>query len=323
MNNSSLSKKVFHTINKNYLFENKPKVAVGVSGGPDSIALVFILREWIKNKKGNLIALIVDHQLRKNSYLEAKEVKNFLNHNKIKSVILRVSKKKVINKKMKEARENRFYKMSNYCLKNNILHLFLAHHQDDNIETFLLRKIAGSNLEGLSSIKLKSSYRNIQILRPMLNIKKNQLIKFNTKYGLRFLNDPTNLNKNYSRPFVRNFLITNSKITKNIKEEFKIVNKNYQQYKKMIFQIYHLVCEKNYKKKVIFNKNKFFGLNIELQSKLIELVYKFLYPKKHFIRYKKLYNFLKRAKKQNTYKEIVSSIKIDIGNKYIKFSVFS
>ena len=91
----------------------------------------------------------------------------------------------------------------------------------------------------------------------------------------------------------------------------------------MIFQIYHLVCEKNYKKKVIFNKNKFFGLNIELQSKLIELVYKFLYPKKHFIRYKKLYNFLKRAKKQNTYKEIVSSIKIDIGNKYIKFSVFS
>ena len=67
----------------------------------------------------------------------------------------------MLNKKMKEARDNRFYKMSNYCLKNNILHLFLAHHQDDNIETFLLRKIAGSNLEGLSSIKLKSSYKNI------------------------------------------------------------------------------------------------------------------------------------------------------------------
>ena len=81
MNNSTLSKKVFHTINKNYLFENKPTIAVGVSGGPDSIALVFILRKWIKNKKGNLIALIVDHQLRKNSYLEAKEVRSFLNYN--------------------------------------------------------------------------------------------------------------------------------------------------------------------------------------------------------------------------------------------------
>ena len=75
MNNSSLSKKVFHTINKNYLFENKPKVAVGVSGGPDSIALVFILREWIKNKKGNLIALIVDHQLRKNSLNLGEKIK--------------------------------------------------------------------------------------------------------------------------------------------------------------------------------------------------------------------------------------------------------
>ena len=323
MNNSALFKKVFNIINKNYIFENNPTVAIGVSGGPDSIALVFILKQWIKIKKGNLIALIVDHQIRENSFLEAKQVKNFLDHNKIKNVILRVSNKKVINKKMKEARDNRFHKMSNFCLKNNIFHLFLAHHEDDNIETFLLRKIAGSNLEGLSSIKLKSTFENIQILRPMLHIKKNQLIKFNEMFGLRFLNDPTNSNEEYSRPFVRNFLNKNSKISKDVKKEFKIINQNYEQYKKMIFQIYHLVCEKNFKQKVIFNKYKFFRLNIELQSKLIELVYKFLYPKKPFIRYKKLYNFLKRAKKKNTCKETLSSIKIDIGDKYIKFSVFS
>ena len=54
-------------LNKKILFENNPKIAAAVSGGPDSIALVFLLKKWIKKKNGRLIALIVDHQIRKNS----------------------------------------------------------------------------------------------------------------------------------------------------------------------------------------------------------------------------------------------------------------
>ena len=62
-------------LKKNFLFELNPKVAVAVSGGPDSMAIVFLLNKWIKKNKGSLIALIVDHQLREDSNLEAKHIK--------------------------------------------------------------------------------------------------------------------------------------------------------------------------------------------------------------------------------------------------------
>ena len=79
-------------LNKNILFENNPKIAVAVSGGPDSIALVFLLKKWIEEKNGELFALIVDHQIRKNSFKETSYVKKYLDLNNINSFILKVSK---------------------------------------------------------------------------------------------------------------------------------------------------------------------------------------------------------------------------------------
>ena len=67
-------------IKKNFLFENTPKIAVAVSGGSDSMALVFLLDKWIKRYGGNIIALIIDHKIRKDSYKEANFVKNYLCH---------------------------------------------------------------------------------------------------------------------------------------------------------------------------------------------------------------------------------------------------
>ncbi len=57
----------FKNLNNNYNFENKPLIAVAVSGGPDSMALVFLLKEWIKLNEGEIIALIVNHNIRTNS----------------------------------------------------------------------------------------------------------------------------------------------------------------------------------------------------------------------------------------------------------------
>ena len=83
-------------LDKNFLFENKPFVAVAVSGGPDSMALVYLVNNWIKLNKGKLIALIVDHNIKKNSKSEANWVEIELKKSNIKSKILRVNKSKVI-----------------------------------------------------------------------------------------------------------------------------------------------------------------------------------------------------------------------------------
>ena len=130
-------KDFFSHLNKICFFENKPFVAVAVSGGPDSIALIYLLKEWIKLKKGKVIALLIDHNLRKESFYECKLTQNYLNSLKIESKIIRISKNKLKKKNMQEARANRYDKLVSFCKKNKILHLFLGHHYDDNLETFV------------------------------------------------------------------------------------------------------------------------------------------------------------------------------------------
>ncbi|SVB97016.1 uncharacterized protein METZ01_LOCUS249870, partial [marine metagenome] len=61
---SIIEKNLYKSLNKKNLFETNPVIAVAVSGGPDSIALVFLLENWIRKNKGKLIALIIDHQIR-------------------------------------------------------------------------------------------------------------------------------------------------------------------------------------------------------------------------------------------------------------------
>ena len=294
-------------VNKN-LMEFRPNIAVGVSGGPDSIALVYLLSKWIKNYKGNLIALIVDHQIRKESHSESLVTKKYLNELNINSKILRVPKKKATNSKMNQARENRFYELISFCKKNKIFYLFLGHHFDDNIETFLLRKIAGSNIEGLNSMQMISIFNNIQIVRPLLFFNKKEILLFNKKYNLKYILDQTNNNQKYSRSIVRSYL-NNKKNYLHVKNDYDLVKNNFSDYKKMIFQILHYITIFNSTRKILLDSKKFFSLDYEIQSKLIDIIYKFLYNKS--IRYKKINNILSKLSKFTNYSICSYSLEIE------------
>ena len=69
-------------------FEYNPKIVVGVSGGPDSIALVMLLKKWITKIRGEITAIVINHNVRKNSLIEAKSVKKYLMRHKINSQII-------------------------------------------------------------------------------------------------------------------------------------------------------------------------------------------------------------------------------------------
>lgn len=123
-------------------FEKNPHIAVGISGGPDSMCLAYLLYKWIKLKKGKFSALVFDHGIRDNSEEESLQVKKMLNKTlKTKAIIIKPNKNAFIKKSMSNARLNRFEGLIKYCNKNNIPHLFLGHHIDDNLETFLIRKL--------------------------------------------------------------------------------------------------------------------------------------------------------------------------------------
>ena len=234
----ALNYRIFKSLLKNSEhFENKPHIGVGVSGGPDSMALTYLLNKWIKIKKGKLTAIIFDHGIRHNSKIESFQVKKMLTDLDIYSLIIRPNKNKPIKKNMSNARNNRFEGLINVCKKNNILHLFLGHHFDDNIETFLMRKVNGSNLAGLESINKTAYFNNIQILRPLIEIDKRSILIFNKNNNLNFLRDPSNIDLNYTRVKLRNFL-QNNKFKRGVKKDFLNIKKIIPEYKKMIWETF-------------------------------------------------------------------------------------
>jgi len=297
-------------LNNNYFFEKKPTIAVAVSGGPDSMCLIYLLKNWINVNNGSIVALIIDHQLRKESKEESYLIKKYLLKNKISTKIIKINKKLVIKKSMKEARENRYEKLIKYCNRKNIFHLFLAHHYNDNIETFLIRKLSGSNFEGLRGMQHKSINNCIQILRPLLLHTKKEILEFNLNNKIFYLNDPSNLNTKYTRVAIRNFLNTNKILHKKIKKDFEKIEKYYPFYLQMVYEIFNKIILKINNKNILIESNKFFEQDKEIQIKIIEIIYKFLMPKRESIRSKKIYNLLQILLCKNIVKANLGGIDI-------------
>ena len=287
-------------IEKKYTFEKNPFVAVAVSGGPDSMSLLFLVNAFIKYKKGNLIALIVDHRIRKNSKEEAKNISAYLSKNNINSQILSVNNDNVTKKSMNEARNNRYKLLTNFCNKKNILNLFVAHHKDDNLETYLNRKIAGSDFYGLKSMSELSLYNRICIIRPLLIFSKKTLLDYNEKNKIKYINDPTNLNLDYTRPTIRSFLKNSDKKTINeINKDFDNILFYSPYFIKMIFEILLKNILQIDSKKIVFGLDNIKNLNEIATENIIRRIYQFLFYQSNAPRSKKIRILISEMKKLN------------------------
>ena len=185
-------------------------------------------------------------------------------------------------------------KLQELSQKNNIFHLFLGHHYDDNLETFILRKIAGSNFEGLNSIKFLTILGNVQVVRPLLLYTKRDILSFNKKLNLLFINDPSNQNTKYSRVAIRKFLNSNNNVQKEINREFRLIKDNYHSYKKMIYQLLNLITIEVGFKKLILNTKEFFLLNQEFKINILTKGMKYVNDSNFKIRSKKIENLLRK-----------------------------
>ena len=294
------NKEFIKNIEKKYTFEKNPSVAVAVSGGPDSMSLLFLVNAFIKYKKGNLIALIVDHGIRKNSNQEANYISTYLNKKNITSQILTVNQVNVSKKSMNEARNNRYNLLTDFCIKNNILHLFIAHHKDDNLETFLNRKIAGSDFYGLKSMSEFSLYNKVCIIRPLLNFSKDALLNYNKKNKIEYINDPSNFNLDYTRPTIRNFLKkSDQKIIKEINKDFESVLFYSPYFIQMIFEILLKNIVEIDSKKITFGLDNMKKLNEINSENIIRRIYQFLFYGSNAPRSKKIRILINEIKKLN------------------------
>ena len=294
------NKEFIKNIEKKYTFEKKPSVAVAVSGGPDSMSLLFLVNAFIKFKKGKLMALIVDHRIRKNSNQEAKYFSNYLNKKNITSQILTVNQVNVSKKSMNEARNNRYNLLTDFCIKNNILHLFIAHHKDDNLETYLNRKIAGSDFYGLKSMSEFSLYNKVGIIRPLLNFSKDALLNYNKKNKIEYINDPSNFNLDYTRPTIRNFLKkSDQKSIKEINKDFERILFYSPYFIQMIFEILLKNIVHVDSKQIVISSHNIKNLNEINSENIIRRIYQFLFYGSNAPRSKKIRILINEIKKLN------------------------
>ncbi|MGH1398061.1 MAG: tRNA lysidine(34) synthetase TilS [Alphaproteobacteria bacterium] len=189
---------LFQTIEA-FDWQGVKRVAVAVSGGPDSVALWGVVRVWAEVRGIDVHALHVDHGLRDGSADEAAVLAA-----RIKG--LQVLQWDVPSdvRVQEEARKARYRLMAEYCAAEGIGHLLLAHHRDDQAETVLFRLAKGSGLDGLGGMRSVQDYdADLVLVRPFLEVDKADLVAYCAERGVPYFNDPSNENDDFARVRLR------------------------------------------------------------------------------------------------------------------------
>ena len=184
-------------------FETSPFVAVAVSGGPDSLALAILASRWAQQRGGSICALSVDHRLRLESESEAARVSRWLAVRSIRHEILVWHGEKPRTGIQEAARLARYRLLDDWCRAQGCLHLLTAHHGDDQFETHLLRRKAGSGPVGLAGMSAIRELDNCRILRPLLGIAKARLLGTLAAENQPYISDPSNRNLAFARARLR------------------------------------------------------------------------------------------------------------------------
>lgn len=184
-------------------FEPAPQVAVAVSGGADSLALLLLLDGWCRSRDGRVLALTVDHGLRPEAAAEAAWVAQLCAERGIAHRVLAWQGPYPAAALQAAARAARYHLLAAACRQAGVLHLAVAHQLEDQAETFLLRLAAGSGLEGLSAMPSVGFLDEVRLLRPLLGVPRRCLEGYLRGLGQAWLQDPTNRNPAYARARLR------------------------------------------------------------------------------------------------------------------------
>lgn len=182
---------------------NTNEFIVGVSGGVDSICLLDIL---IKNKNQlpKFKAVHVNHKISKNSDYWEHWVKNHCDNYGVECITQKVDLKKSGNLEQ-SARIARYEIFTNQAEKI----ILLAHHKNDQFETFFIQLHRGAGLKGLKGMTYccpSWNNPNQQIIRPLLSVTKSQMIEYATNHNLSWIEDESNIDNTYDRNWIRNVL---------------------------------------------------------------------------------------------------------------------
>jgi len=189
-------------------FEARPRLAVAVSGGSDSMALTLLAAAWARRRNGEIISITVDHGLRPEAAAEARQVGRWLRARGIAHRILRwrPAAGERHGGLQAAARAARYGLLADWCRRYGVLHLALAHQQEDQAETLLLRMARGSGLDGLAAMAPVAERAGVRLIRPLLPIPRARLRATLAHDRQSWIEDPSNDDPAHARIRMRRLL---------------------------------------------------------------------------------------------------------------------
>ncbi len=205
----SLMKKVRGTIKRYNLLTVSDRVVVGVSGGPDSVALVLLLSSLKREFKLNLHIAHLDHCLRKDSCRDQEFVRLLAQRLKLPFISGKINIRRLCGRGAIEetAREQRLKFLFGAAKHTGADKIALGHNRDDQAETVLMRLIRGAGLSGLGSILPKRNFGRWIIIRPLIETPREVIDSYLKRRKIKPREDSSNKDNIYFRNHIRNCLI--------------------------------------------------------------------------------------------------------------------
>ena len=195
----------------NILWQKTDKIALGLSGGVDSIALFHLLVTKYKESYKELVAFHINHGLREQSYEEAEFVENFVKNYNVKFYKKELNMKDLVRDSHTSeemlARKLRYEAFEEMSLLEGSVKLITAHHKNDQVENILIRLLSGRSIDYNLMIEEKTTIGELTIYRPLLNVLKIDLEQYADKNDLKYYVDSTNFDTDYTRNNIRHNIV--------------------------------------------------------------------------------------------------------------------
>ena len=254
----------------------KDTIVVGVSAGPDSMALLYILKELRKKIGYKIIVAHVNHNVRKESVEEAEFLKKYCLDNDIIFEMMTIDKYGDDNFH-NEARNIRYNYYDSLIKKYQANYLMTGHHADDLMETILMRIVRGSTLRGLSGFSDIVKKDNYYIVRPLISVTKEELESFDKSNNIPYRVDKSNFKDKYTRNRYRKYVLPF------LKSEDKCVHEKFIKFSNQIKETDEFITKLASKeinevyKDGILDIDKFKKLDLVIGKRIIDLIFSELY----------------------------------------------
>ncbi len=280
---------------------NEDKIVVGVSAGPDSMALIYILEDLRKKIDFKIIVAHINHNIRRESTEEASFLEDYCNKHNITFEFMKIEKYGDDNFH-NEARNIRYNFYKDLIKKYSANYLMTGHHGDDLMETILMRIVRGSSLKGYSGFSSYVDMGYYKIVRPLIFVTKEEIENFNKKKNISYRIDKSNYKDQYTRNRYRmNILPFLKSEDKDVHDKFLKFSNTLMEYDEYI-ETMMFNCLKLVYKDGIVDILEFIKLPKLIQKRVIDYLYERIYLDDLFLindKHQQLFLDLVYSKKAN------------------------